>query len=400
MHAAKSSATIAMEAESGSIRYRVLHVGEVVRGGIATYLRSTIPTQRERYGDDGVLGLYPAEFADDLRDVFLAPRLAPWRKRGPGSLFRFGLAVASAIRDLNPDLVHAHSTFAGFFVRVVMLSMPRKRRPIVVYCAHGWAFLQETRSTKRWVYAALERLLTPLADGVVHISQHEARSAAERGIVPAAQVTIYNGLPDKAYPVKVDGFGEARKLVLLFAGRRDRQKGLDILFDALRLVKRRDIVLHVVGDAVISEGAVPIPAGEDRIVSHGWASSEEMEALYLQADVVVMPSRWEGCGYVALEAMRAGCAVFASRRGALPELVVDDVTGRLFDPQRPQDLARLIDGAEIGDLKRMGQRGRTLFVSQFSADSSNDSLLRFYDSLVSSQLSRGLTPLTRRPVKA
>jgi glycosyltransferase involved in cell wall biosynthesis len=225
-----------------------------------------------------------------------------------------------------------------------MLSMPRKRRPIVVYCAHGWAFLQDTRPTKRWVYAALERLLTPLADGVVHISQHEARSAAERGIVPAAQVTIYNGLPDKAYPVKVAASARKGSWYSCLRAGRDRQKGLDILFDALKLVKRRDIVLHVVGDAVISEAVVPIPAGDDRIVSHGWVSPEEMEALYSQADVVVMPSRWEGFGYVALEAMRAGCAVFASRRGALPELVVDDVTGRLFDPQRPQNWRGLSTG--------------------------------------------------------
>jgi glycosyltransferase involved in cell wall biosynthesis len=124
-----------------------------------------------------------------------------------------------------------------------------------------------------------------------------------------------------------------------------------------------------------------------------------MEQLYSQADVVVMPSRWEGFGYVALEAMRAGCALFASRRGALPELVVDDVTGRLFDPQSPKELARLIDGAEIGDLERMGDRGRALFVSRFSADSSNDSLLRFYDALASSQVSRGVTSLTRRPIE-
>jgi glycosyltransferase involved in cell wall biosynthesis len=112
-----------------------------------------------------------------------------------------------------------------------------------------------------------------------------------------------------------------------------------------------------------------------------------------------MPSRWEGFGYVALEAMRAGCAVFASRRGALPELVVDGATGRLFDPQRPEELARLIEEADIRDLKRMGERGRTLFVSRFSAASSNDSLLRFYDTLVSSQASRGATSLTRRPIK-
>ena len=55
----------------------------------------------------------------------------------------------------------------------------------------------------------------------------------------------------------------------------------------------------------------------DRIGCPGAASTR----YYAAADGLVVPSRWEGFGLVAIEAMRAGTAVIASDRGALPELV-------------------------------------------------------------------------------
>ena len=55
------------------------------------------------------------------------------------------------------------------------------------------------------------------------------------------------------------------------------------------------------------------------------------QVLYSKVDAVVIPSRSEGFGYVALEAMKYSKAIIASRRGALPELVVDKYSGYLFN---------------------------------------------------------------------
>ena len=359
----------------------VLHVGEVVRGGIATYLKAAIPAQQQRFGEHVVVGLYPACFEADLSSVFLAPQLVPWTNRRPLSLFRYALAVIRAIHRLQPCLVHAHSTFAGAFVRLAVWSIPKRRRPIIVYCAHGWAFLQDIPLWKRHAYAMLERLLTPLADGVVHISQDEARGAARYGIKPTLQVTIYNGLIDEEMSTTLPTQPCERKLTLLFVGRFDRQKGLDILLEAIKRV-RRDILVHIVGGAVIPGGDVRLPTADKRVVFHGWLTAETLKTLYYEVDIVVMPSRWEGFGFVALEAMRAGRAVFAADRGALPELIVEGETGRLFDPQNSDALSQLIEEADRRDLKRMGEAARTRYLTKFTIEESNAQLLRLYDTLI------------------
>jgi len=115
-----------------------------------------------------------------------------------------------------------------------------------------------------------------------------------------------------------------------------------------------------------------------RVQMLGWCNQTRLRELYGEADVFVMPSRWEGFGLVALEAMRQKTAVFASNRGALPEIVVPGVTGRIFDVTQPLELAKLIDSASQAELHAMGENGYRRFEELFTADKCARSLMDFY----------------------
>jgi glycosyltransferase involved in cell wall biosynthesis len=380
---------------------RILHVGEVVRGGIVTYWRAVVPKQRAEYGDDAIFGLVPEVFDEDVAGIFPALLRADWSGRSPLSLWRYFQSVREAIHVTRPHLVHAHSTFPGAAVRLAAALIPKRRRPVVVYCAHGWAFRRETSGLKQRIYAGIERVLMPFADGVVHISKDEAAGARIFGIRPRSQITIYNGLPDR--PEDGDRSpsppGSTDPIDFLFVGRLDRQKGFDVLLAALKSVERQDIVIHVAGDAVVPKEAVaaaPDALLDPRLQFHGWLGPEGLARLYQRAHAVIMPSRWEGFGYVAVEAMRARCAVFASRRGALPEIVEEGVTGRLFDPSSPTELAKLIDTAELSQLQRMGDEGRDLYLKRFEEETCSAALIAYYEQLVArgaQDASSRLTPL-------
>jgi phosphatidylinositol alpha-1,6-mannosyltransferase len=106
-----------------------------------------------------------------------------------------------------------------------------------------------------------------------------------------------------------------------------------------------------------------------RVIFTGFLSEATLREVYRRCAVLVMPSAGEGFGLVYLEAMRAGRPCIASRDSAGSEIVVDQLTGRLVDPQSIREI-----GAAVADLlsapdraKRMGEAGRLRFEQTFSS---------------------------------
>jgi len=169
-------------------------------------------------------------------------------------------------------------------------------------------------------------------------------------------------------------------LRVLFVGRLDRQKGVDTLYKALERLGTRAFAL-VVGAAVVTErsGALAVPPNARAM---GWLAREEIAVLCCAADVLVVPSRWEGFGLVALEAMRCGCAVVASRTGGLPEVIDDGVSGLLFEPGDAEQLAALLEQRDPASWQAMGAAGRRRFEAHFRVERVGDELDALYRHLI------------------
>jgi glycosyltransferase involved in cell wall biosynthesis len=147
-------------------------------------------------------------------------------------------------------------------------------------------------------------------------------------------------------------------LVLGFAGRLIRGKGLDVLLEALSLTRDDTIRLEVAGDGperrALEARAVTLGIA-NRVTFRGWVS--DLDALWSRCDVAVVPStEWiESFGMVAVEAMAAGRPVIAARNGGLAEIVMDGETGSLFEPGDARELSRLIETYAQAPLRE--QRG-------------------------------------------
>lgn len=342
---------------------RVLHVAETLLGGISSYLAELLPDQLRRYGDDRVALLAPA---DQIAGLPALPglRVTGYRRggRNPLALLSLLLCVRRCMRDLKPDLVHAHSSFAGALARLAGLGL--RRRPRIVYCAHGWSFLREVAPIKNWLSRTAERCLAPLGDAIINVSEAEQEAALAAGLPREQCVVIRNGIA--AHPVPCGGLGSQAQdqdqassespLRLLFIGRHDRQKGLDLLLQEFRDLPSEQYRLFLIGSAVLDRKdarASPLPPG---VCALGWLSRAQIDEWLQRADAVVIPSRWEGFGLVALEAMRAGVAVIASNRGALPEVVGN--AGRVYPLEERGGLARVLRGLDRAALRAMGEIGR------------------------------------------
>jgi glycosyltransferase involved in cell wall biosynthesis len=140
----------------------------------------------------------------------------------------------------------------------------------------------------------------------------------------------------------------------------------------------------VVGSSVVGGDADDSPPENVQVA--GWLSRPRIAGLLAAADVLVMPSRWEAFPFVALEAMRAGVAVIASRVGGLEEIVEDGVTGLLVRSDDPEQLADVLLKVQPQQLHEMGERGRLRYLRLFQAERAAFDLHQVY---------RSVTPVMR-----
>ena len=132
---------------------------------------------------------------------------------------------------------------------------------------------------------------------------------------------------------------------LLYAGRIDERKGIDLAIRALsRLPERAQLTVVGGGDDAYLDRMRGIAAGEgvaDRVQFHDGESRERLRDRYAEADACLFPVRWrEPWGLVPLEAMLVGTPVVATGRGGSGEYLRDRENCLIFDPEEgPEALA-------------------------------------------------------------
>ncbi|WP_329386560.1 glycosyltransferase [Streptomyces sp. NBC_01716] len=300
--------------------FTVLHLVQPVDGGVARVVADLVQAQvtagmrvvvacpeRGQLGPDAAALGAETEIWDATRD--------------PG----FGLPaeirrVAELVGRIRPDVVHAHSAKAGFAGRLAV----RGRVP-TVFQPHAWSF-EAVSGTTAALARGWERLAARWTARVVCVSEAE-RGRGERAGVRAPWSVVHNGVDaDRFRPAGTTGplasTAAARAALPRLAelppdtplvacvGRICRQKGQDILLRAWPLVLDTvpEARLVLVGDGPDAER---LRAGAPPSVLFAGAV-RDTAPWYRAADLVVLPSRWEGMAVAPLEAMASGRAVLLS----------------------------------------------------------------------------------------
>lgn len=371
---------------------RIVHVTEAPLGGVVTYLDELVGAQL-RSLPDVQIDLITPEINRDALAGLSGPRfnLITFRHRrgSPRALLSMALRTLRHVRATRPDILHIHSTFAGAAIRPFAPLFPEQTR--IVYCPHGWAFSRQGSGRAQKAAGAVERWLARTSDRIVCISDHERREAEAFGISADRLVVIENGIsPPAAAPAKNPVAGappapaRGRRLIA-FAGRFDRQKGFDTFLEVMRqLGAQADGI--AIGSAITSDETLPDCPDNVRIL--GWQSRAAVFDLYRRADLLLVPSRWEGFGLVAAEAMQAGCAVFASRVGGLQDIVVDGQTGRLFQPDDVAGIVALIRATSDAELAAYGKAGRDRYLARYTTERMSGKITALYQALLSPDAGR------------
>lgn len=286
-----------------------------------------VPVRRFRYAPRGMESLaYTGTMAEQV--------LGSLRGKGAlaGLLTAGSVAVHREVEAFAPDLVHAHWWFpAG------LLALGGAGQLPLVTTMHG----SDVRLARRVriVHPLFRRVLARSAAATT-VSSWLAGEA--RAMAPDARITVAPMPADVALftlegPPRIPGR-------FLFVGRLNQQKGIGDLLEALAWTPPA-ITLDVVGAGDDAEAlrAQAVRLGlEARVRWMGAVPRHELPALYARAQALVVPSRNEGLGLVAVEAQLCRTPVIAYRSGGLPDVVDPAWGGTLVTPGDHRALADAI----------------------------------------------------------
>ncbi|WP_433331194.1 glycosyltransferase [Spirillospora sp. CA-294931] len=313
---------------------RVLHVAQPTVGGVAGYVGRAAADQLARGWAVAVACPLDGELAGRLGPDGV-PHF-PWeagRSPGVGTLGETR-RLRRIVREFAPGVVHLHSAKAGLAGRLA------PGGPGVIFQPHGWSWhaggALMGAVSRRW-----ERFAARRCDALVCCGEGELRQGVDAG-VEGKLALVRNGVDlrrfrpvDRRAARRALGLDERAPLAVC-VGRLTRQKGQDVLLAAWPRVRARcpEARLALVGD------------GEDLPRLRGLAGpgvtfvpgTDDPGAWFGAADVVAVPSRWEGLALVVLEALASGRSVVASAIPGLAEAVPPGA-GVLVPAEAPAELA-------------------------------------------------------------
>ena len=348
--------------DGASARPLILHVVESLGAGVNTavedYMRST-PGFRHRLLGSPRAELHSAASLEALTEGI--------DTMGSGTFRRIG-DVRRAAREHAPDIVHAHSSFAGAYARLAGLA-PRR----VVYTPHCFPF--ERRDVSGPVRAAfwlMEAILSVRGRTIVAVSDREAglarRLPGRNLVVVVPNVARLDPDPPEP-PVRAD--------LVVALGRLSAQKGPGFFAEAARASRERGdgLTWRWVGGGEANDEAEVRAAGAEVT---GWVERSEAIRQLREAAVYVHTAAWEGFPITLLEAATLGKPLVARRIPALEEsglALVDD----------PVSMAGAVARAVSAEGKDEALRGARGLLERHRPDEQARLLTETYERVIADQ---------------
>jgi len=290
--------------------------------------------------------------------------------------------IRAVLRDIQPDLLTAHSSKAGVLGRLAGRSL---HIPVVL-TVHGWSFTPGIPVVQAAVYRQIERLVGPLASRIITVSEFDRRLALDARIAAEDRVVmVHNGIPDVPPRLRADPARTPPRLVMV--ARFGAQKDHSTLLRALAGLLDSPWELDLIGDGpLISDmkllAATLGVAGRIRFLGQ----RTDVDQILARAQASLLVTNWEGFPLSILEAMRAGLPVVASSVGGIGESVRDGETGYLV-PRGAVDLLRdrirgLLSTPALR--VRLGTNGRNRYEQHFTLSHSVSKTIAVYRDVLAS----------------
>jgi len=334
----------------------VFGVKPVRLGGTETFARE-LSHQLAARGWQSVL-CFLGEPTDDVRRFLDLPNITfDVMENSTNGSWRARKDLVQLIRRHRPDILHLH--FVSFLTLYPWLARLGSVGKIFFTDHHSRPAGYVADSAPLWKQGAARALISPL-DKVICVSQYGHNCMTSLGLLPRDRFEmIYNGVdlsrinPDseRALAFRQRYSIPSDRAIVTQVSWLIPEKGIADFLEVARLVtvQDRNVQFVLVGDGQRRDGYIKQAASMalgDHVTFTGLVDDPFEAGVYQAADIVCQFSRWEEVfGWMIAEAMAHGKPVIGTRVGGIPELITDEVTGRLV---------------ERGDITTMSQRVLTL----------------------------------------
>ena len=356
---------------------RIVHViTRLIVGGAQENTLLTAAGQAEEFGDEVIVVTGPGagpegSLLDWALERGLELRLVPEMGRAirPWADLSSYRRIAAAIREIDPDIVHTHSSKAGILGRA---AASRQQVP-VVHTIHGAAFHLGQSKLAQAVYRKAERWAARRCQRLISVCDAMTKQYLDAEIAaPEMFTTIYSGMdvepfldpPRPREEVRAElGFEDADVVIGKVARLFDLKGHRYLLEAAPRIVEAcPQARFLLVGDGPLRdqfEARISRDGLADHFVLTGLVPPERIPELIHATELVVHTSVWEGLARVLPQSMIAGTPVVSFDIDGAHEVVIPEETGLLVEPESVDGLVdavtRLVADQELRT--RLGDEG-------------------------------------------
>lgn len=269
--------------------------------------------------------------------------------------------LQNKFRELKPDMVHTHLFTPDLWGRLAAKSLGLP----VVTTEHNLNY------GDGWLKNTIKKYLRHKSDYYLACSANVKQYMIDSYKIKDDKIKVcHYGIDLSRFKnLAAPAFSEPIKFLIL--GRLSQQKGHGTVLRALAGLKQLNWRLHIVGQGELEQEIKNLIVDlklTDRVALT--EPTHDVPQVLAQADIMLVPSLWEGLGIVAMEAMAAGRLVVGSRTGGLPELIKDNQTGFLVEPKSVQAWQEKISWClnNLADCQRVAGQGREYARQNFGVE--------------------------------
>jgi glycosyltransferase involved in cell wall biosynthesis len=303
----------------------------------------------------------------------------------------FPSLVNALLRERETDVIHVHNygyfpAYSAGFCRLIN-GIP------LVLTTHTTSKVSVGMFARRFYNETLGKIAVKMANHIICSTENERNYVIAVGADPRKTSVIPNGVDLEKFAGNSGSFSFKKKFgvsgkIVLCVARLSKEKGLDYLLKAVPKVKenlpRTRVTFALVGPDFGERARLcSLARGlgiDESVLFAGPLYNGELASAYLESDVYVLPSLFESFGNTLLEALAAGRPIVASRYSAAPDLMKNGAAGFLFDPHRPEEIAKalttLLNDDELSC--RMGKINRAI-AAKYSWEQTAKKIERVYD---------------------
>lgn len=303
-----------------------------------------------------------------------------------GDLKSFFRLIA-LIRKLKPDLIHTHTSKAGFLGRIAArIGHPKTK---VVHTFHGHLLYGYFNKSMRFQIIQFERFLSKLSNVLIGVTRQVRDELLGVGIgttnkwrVIYPGISQYKTLDNSDFREKLAIDDET--LVVSWIGRFTDIKSPLLALESFKSAcasSRQKLLLVMVGEGELFEQSKKYARDNSLNVRFmGWSS--HVREILASTDLLVMSSKNEGMPIVILEAAASGCPTISTNVGGVSEFITDSKTGWLVAPTALDLTAGILEATEsLENLRAVGKNAKANFLQNFTLEKYVEDHLALYRSL-------------------